>query len=79
MHSVRMWICGQIQSETISQRETISIEATLEKVLMSENLKLILKVRTEMVERIYKYFDLDFSESHRPKLYICTLLEPRAK
>jgi hypothetical protein len=40
-------------------------------------MKLILKVRTQMVETIYKYFDLGLSESHRTKLYICTLLDPR--
>jgi hypothetical protein len=42
-------------------------------------MKVILKVRTQMVESIYKYFDLDLSESHRAKLYICTLLDPRFK
>jgi hypothetical protein len=60
------------------QRETISIEEALEKSVMLEKLKLILKARTQMVESIYKYFDLDLSESHRAKLYICTLLDPRA-
>ncbi len=33
-------------------------------------MKLILKARTQMVESIYKYFDLDLSESHRAKLYV---------
>jgi len=28
---------------------------------------------------MYKYFDSDLSESHRAKLYICTLLDPRFK
>ncbi len=28
---------------------------------------------------LYKYFDSDLSESHRAKLYICTLLDPRFK
>ena len=28
---------------------------------------------------MYKYFDADLSESHRTKLYICTLLDPRFK
>jgi hypothetical protein len=36
-------------------------------------------VERQMVEIIYKYFDLDLSESHRAKLYICTLLDPRFK
>ncbi len=61
------------------QRETISIREALEKTIMSEKMKLILKVRTQMVESIYKYFDLDLSESHRAKLYISTLLDPRFK
>jgi hypothetical protein len=56
-------------------RETISIHEALEKAVMSEKMKLILKVRTQMVESIYKYFDLGSSESHRAKLYICTLLD----
>jgi hypothetical protein len=62
-----------------AQRETISIEETLEKTVIPEKMKLILKVRTQMVESIYKYFDLDLSESHRAKLYICTLLDSRFK
>jgi hypothetical protein len=62
-----------------SQRETISIEEAIEKGVMSEKMKLILKARTQMVESIYKYFDLDLPESHRVKLYICTLLDPRFK
>ncbi len=33
----------------------------------------------QMVESIYRYFDLDLSESHRVKLYIFTLLDPRFK
>jgi hypothetical protein len=32
---------------------------------MTEKMKLILKVRTQMVESIYKYFDLGLSESQR--------------
>ena len=60
-------------------RETISIHEALEKTVMSEKMTHILKVRTHMVENIYKYFDLDLSESHRAKLYICTLLDPRFK
>ena len=62
-----------------TERETISIHEVLEKDVMSDNMKLILKVRTQMVENIYKYFDLDWSESHRSKLYICTLLDPRIR
>ena len=66
-----------------AQRETISIREALEKAVIPEKMKLILKARTQMVESIYKYFDLDLSESHRAKLYIChvcgTLLDPRFK
>jgi hypothetical protein len=62
-----------------TQRETISIREELEKPVMPEKMKLILKIRTQMVEEIYKYFDLDLSESHRDKLNICTLLDPRFK
>ena len=51
----------------------------LEKTVRPGMTKHILKVRTQMVERIYKYFDVGFSESHRVKLYICTLLDPRFK
>ena len=50
-----------------TQRETISIREALEKAVMPEKMKLILKARTQMVESIYKYFDLDLSESHRAK------------
>ncbi len=32
-----------------------------------------------MVVGIYKYFDLNLSESHRAKLYICTVLDQRFK
>ena len=46
---------------------------------MPDKMKLILKARTQMVESMYKYFDLDLLESHRGKLYICTLLDPRFK
>ena len=62
-----------------AQRETISIREAMEKAVMPEKMKLILKARTQMVESMYKYFDLDLSESHRAKLYICTLLDPRFK
>ena len=62
-----------------AQKETISIHEALEKAVMPEKMKLILKARTQMVESIYKYFELDLSESHRAKLYICTLLDPRFK
>ena len=47
--------------------------------VMSYKMKLILKSRTQMVEIMYKYCDLDLSESDRVKLYICTLLDPRFK
>ena len=60
-----------------AQKETIPIHAALEKAVRSEMMKDILKVRTHMVEIMYKYFDSDFSESHRAKSYICTLLDPR--
>ena len=46
---------------------------------MPEKMKVILRARTQMVESIYKHFDLDLSESHRAKLYIFTLLDPRFK
>ncbi len=42
-------------------------------------MKHILKVMTQVVESMYKYFDSDLSESHRATLYICTLLDPRFK
>ena len=60
-----------------TERETISIHEALEKTVMTDKMKLILKSRTQMVEDIYKYFDLDLSESHQAKLYIFTLLDPR--
>jgi hypothetical protein len=47
------------------QRETISMHEALEKAVMPNKMKLILKARTQMVESMYKYFDLDLSESHR--------------
>ena len=62
-----------------TQTETISIHEALEKAVMPDKMKLILKARTQMVESMYKYFDLDLSESHRVKLYICTQLDPRFK
>jgi hypothetical protein len=62
-----------------AQRETISIHEALVKAVMPEKMKLILKARTQMMESIYKYFDLGLSESHRAKLYICTLLDRRFK
>ena len=62
-----------------TQRETISIREALEKAVMSEKMKLILKARTLMVESIYKYFDVDLSKSHRAKWYICKLLDSRFK
>jgi hypothetical protein len=62
-----------------TQRETLSIHETLEEAVMSDKMKLILKTRTQMVENVSKYFDLDLSESYRAKLYICTLLDPRFK
>ena len=61
------------------QKETILVHASLEKAFRSEMMKGILKVRTLMVESMDRYFDSNLSESHRPKLYICTLLDPRFK
>ena len=60
------------------QRETISIHEALEKAVMTDKMKLILKARTQMVEN-NKYFDLDLSESRLSKLYIYTQLDPRSK
>ena len=51
-----------------AQRETISIHEAIEKAVMTDKMKLILKVRTKMVESIIG-----------AKLYICTLLDPRFK
>ena len=53
------------------RKETITIQSVLEKVTSPDMTKRILKVRTQMVESMCKYFDGDLSESHRPKLYIC--------
>jgi hypothetical protein len=41
-----------------AQRETISIREALEKAAMPEKMKVILRARIQMVESIYKYFDL---------------------
>ena len=57
--------------------ETIPMYVALEKSFSPEMMKGILKVRTQMVDNIYRYFDSNLSESHRVKLYICTLLDPR--
>jgi hypothetical protein len=57
----------------------ITIETALEETARTHMTKHILKVRTQKVEIMYKYFDAGFSESHRAKLYICTLLDPRFK
>ena len=53
---------SNLQSRNITyvhtvQRETISIDETLEKAVMSDKVNLILKSRTQMVESIYKYFE----------------------
>jgi hypothetical protein len=61
------------------RKETITIQEALEKAVSPDMTKHILKTRTQMVEIIYKYFDTVVSESHRAKLYICTLLDPRFK
>jgi hypothetical protein len=60
-----------------SPKESVTIDEALAKAVRPVKMKHILKVRTQMVERTYKYFDSDLSESHRAKLYICTLLDPR--
>ncbi len=52
------------------RKETITIQTALEKTVSPDMTKRILKVRTQMVENMYKYFDTDLSESHRAKLYI---------
>ncbi len=62
-----------------SRKESITIDEALEKSVRPDMMKHILKARTETVESLYKYFDSDLSESHRAKLYICTLLDPRFK
>ena len=62
-----------------ARKETITIQAALEKAARPDMTKRILKARTQMVESMYKYFDAGLSESHRAKLYICTLLDPRFK
>jgi hypothetical protein len=62
-----------------ARKETITIQAALEKAANPDMTKRILKARTQMVESMYEYFDAGLSESHRAKLYICTLLDPRFK
>ena len=61
-----------------SLKDLIYISA-LEKAAGPDMTKRILKARTQMVESVYEYFDTALSESHRVKLYICTLLDPRFK
>ena len=51
-----------------AQRETISRDEALEKADIQDMMKHILKVRTQMVQSIYKYFDSDLSGSHLAKL-----------
>ena len=41
------------------QQETVSIDAALEKAVMPDLMKRILKVKTQMVQNMYKYFDLE--------------------
>jgi hypothetical protein len=62
-----------------ARNKIITIQTVLEKVASPDMTKRILKVRTQMVESMYKYFDGGLSESHRTKLYICTFLDPRFK
>ena len=62
-----------------SRKESITIDEALEKAVRPDMTKRILKARTQMVKSMYKYFDEGFSESHRAKLYICTLLDPMFK
>jgi hypothetical protein len=61
-----------------AQKETIPVYATLENAFRPEMMKGNLKARTQMVESMYRYFDSNLSESHRAKLFICTLLDPRS-
>ena len=44
----------------------------LQKAVRSDMFKHILRARTQMVESMYKYYDVNLSESHRAKLYIHT-------
>ena len=62
-----------------ARKETITIQVALQKAVRPDMTKRILKARTQMVESMYKHFDTGLSESHRAKLYICTLLDPRFK
>ncbi len=62
-----------------ARKETITIQTALENAANPDMTKRILKARTQMVESMYEYFDAGLSESHRAKLYICTLLDPRFK
>ena len=50
-----------------------------QKVFSPEMMKGILNTTTQMVERMYRYFDSNLSESRRVKLYIFTLLDPKFK
>jgi hypothetical protein len=78
-------LCAQCQNADLSSdirtrpTETISIQEALEKAASPDMTKHILKARTQMVESMHKFFDTGLSESHRAKLYICTLLDPRFK
>ena len=62
-----------------ARKKTITIQVAIDQAANTDMTKHILKARTQMVESIYRYFDSDLSESHRTKLYICTLLDPRFK
>lgn len=61
------------------KKETVYIEEALSKTINRDDLKLIVGARARMVESIYRYFNTNLSESHRAKMYICTLRDPRLK
>ena len=61
------------------KKETMSIDEVLSSSMDSQKMKLIVAARSQMVENIYARFDTNLSESHRAKLYICTILDPRFK
>ena len=59
-----------------TRKKTIPIHTVLEKTFRPEMMTGILKSRIQMVESMYRYFDSNLSQSHRDKLFICTLLDP---
>ena len=61
------------------KKETMSIDEVLSTSMDSQKMKLIVGARSQMVENIFARFDTNLSESHRAKLYICTILDPKFK